>query len=200
LLIFDNWQGGVMDRATIVILLVLLFALGLYGYRLARGERGETDDEVDTGSAILDFARAFPGEAIRSLHMTADHEAVFVRLHDSRSGFMRNMGNHHACLLLDAKTLTVVPLASGDGLHVTFEEWPKFTGEYRFATQEEAAEVSLWLLASLQADGVTDQSVEDEATADAVEGDADEALLEDDANLDDDQDDPLAGFTSGPDK
>jgi hypothetical protein len=189
-----------MDRATLVILMVLLFALGLYGYRLARGERNSSDDEVDTGSAILDFARAFPGEAIRSLHMTADHEAVFVRLHDNRSGFMRNMGSYHACLLLDAKSLHVEPLVTGDGLHVTFDEWPKFTGEYRFATQEEAAEVSLWLLASLQIDGETAPSTEQDDLAARSEDDADASIPEGEGNPEAEQTDPLAGFTNGPDK
>jgi hypothetical protein len=189
-----------MDRATLVILLVLLFALGLYGYRLARGERDASDDEVDTGSAILDFARAFPGEAIRSLHMTADHEAVFVRLHDNRSGFMRSMGNHHACLLLDAKTLHVEPLESGDGLHVVFDEWPKFNGDYRFSTQEEAADVSLWLLASLQVDSEAEPSTEHENSSTGSDKDADSSILDGEGSSDADQIDPLAGFTSGPDK
>lgn len=138
-----------MDRATMMIMLVLFCAIAFYGYRLARGDNRSDGNEFDAGSAILDFARAFPGEAIRSLHLTADNEAVFVRLHDNRSGFMRNMGNHFACLLLDAKTLHVTPLYSGDGLLVMFDEWPKFNGEYRFKTHEEAADVALWLLASL---------------------------------------------------
>jgi hypothetical protein len=178
-----------MDHATVMILLVILGAFAFYGFRLARGEGRTEESEFDAGSAIMDFARAFPGEAIRSLHMTTDNDAVFVRLHDNRSGFMRNMGNHYACLLLDAKTLRVEPLSSGDGLLVFFDEWPKFNGEYRFKTREEAADVALWLLASLQMQAGEERSVD--------EGDAPIDVNESEFAVQKSED-PLADFTSGP--
>ncbi|MBB3947688.1 hypothetical protein GGQ73_003656 [Rhizobium skierniewicense] len=129
--------------------IVILFPLGMLGYYLLRLRRDtDRDDDHDTGQAILDFARAFPTEAIRSLHMTADGNTVFVRLHDNKAGFMRNMGKHHACMLINPERITVEHLETGDGFVVTFLDTPKYSGAYRFKTVGEAAEVSLWLLGS----------------------------------------------------
>ncbi|SCX28211.1 hypothetical protein DSM25558_4409 [Agrobacterium sp. DSM 25558] len=131
------------------IWIVILFPVGMLGYYLLRMRRDpDDDDRHDTGQAILDFARAFPTEAIRSLHMTIDGNAVFVRLHDNKAGFMRNMGKHHACMLLDPERIQVEHLETGDGFVVTFIDTPKYSGAYRFKTVGEAAEVSLWLLGS----------------------------------------------------
>ncbi|WP_245303734.1 hypothetical protein [Agrobacterium bohemicum] len=131
------------------IWIVILFPVGMLGYYLLRLRRNtDDDDRADTGQAIIDFSRAFPTEAIRSLHMTSDGMTVFVRLHDNKAGFMRNMGRHHACMMLDPERIQVEPLESGDGFVVTFIDSPKYSGAYRFNTVGEAAEVSLWLLGS----------------------------------------------------
>ena len=150
---------------TILIVLFPLAMLGLYFLRLKRNP--DEDDLHDPGQAILDFARAFPNEAIRSLHMTADGNAVFVRLHDNKAGFMRNMGKHHVCMLLDPECIQVEHLETGDGFVVSFLDKPKYSGAYRFKTVEEAAEVSLWLLGSMleavpatEPEPATDQAAE----------------------------------------
>jgi hypothetical protein len=54
----------------------------------------------DTGLAIIEFNRAFPKEAIRQLQATANGQVVFVRLHDNKAGFMRNMQRHYACQVI----------------------------------------------------------------------------------------------------
>ncbi|KQZ97027.1 hypothetical protein ASD74_07275 [Rhizobium sp. Root564] len=146
-----------------IIILALLIAVAIYLWRLKRFSEGESS--YDTGQAILDFARAFPNEAIRSLHMTADGNAVFVRLHDNKAGFMRNMGKHNACMMLNPERITVEHLESGDGFVVTFMDTPKYSGAYRFKTVGEAAEVSLWLLGSYleAADAEPDQPKEADA-------------------------------------
>ena len=135
-----------MDPLIWIVILVPLGFLGMYFWRMKR-DAGD-DDSHDTGQAILDFARAFPTEAIRSLHKTADGNAVFVRLHDNKAGFMRNMGKHHVCMLLDPECIQVEHLETGDGFVVTFVDAPKYSGAYRFKSAGEAAEVSLWLLGS----------------------------------------------------
>lgn len=135
-----------MNQAIWIIIILLLSAFALYAMRLLKTTRD--DDRHDAGQAIIDFARAYPGEAIRSLHMTADGNAVFVRLHDNKAGFMRNMGNHHACMLIDPTRIRVEHLETGDGFLVEFIDSPKYSGAYRFPSAGEAAEVSLWLLGS----------------------------------------------------
>ena len=58
-----------------IIILALLIAVAIYLWRLKRFSEGESS--YDTGQAILDFARAFPNEAIRSLHMTRRRQRRF---------------------------------------------------------------------------------------------------------------------------
>ena len=128
----------------LVVALVIFFA-----FLTTRMASRETDESLrDMGNAILEFGRAFPNEAIRQLHATADGNAVFVRLHDNKAGFMRNMGSHYVCLMIDPERIRVESLESGDGFVVTFFDTPKYSGSYRFKSAGEAAEVSLWLLGS----------------------------------------------------
>jgi hypothetical protein len=129
-----------------IIVLVLLAAFALYAVRMAK--TSADDNRHDTGQAIIDFSRAFPTEAIRTLHMTSDGNAVFVRLHDNKAGFMRNMGSHYACLLIDPARIRVEPLETGDGFVVDFLDLKKHSGAYRFSSAGEASDVSLWLLGS----------------------------------------------------
>ncbi|MBP1849871.1 hypothetical protein [Rhizobium halophytocola] len=122
--------------------LVIVFAY--FSTRLTKRE--DEEGLGDTGLAILEFGRAFPNEAIRSLHTTADQQTVFVRLFDNRAGFMRQTRHHYACHLIEPGTIRVQPLADGKGFAVEFREFPSQSGEFRFANVKEAAEVSLWML------------------------------------------------------
>ena len=125
----------------------LLGLVMLFSYFSTRFAKREEEDGLgDTGLAILEFGRAFPNEAIRSLHRTADHQTVFVRLFDNRAGFMRQTRHHYACHLIEPGTIRVQPLADGKGFSVDFQEFPSQSGEFRFASVAEAAEVSLWML------------------------------------------------------
>ncbi len=122
--------------------LLALFAIG--ATRMAR--RSTTEESHDTGLAILQFGRAFPNEAIRNLRATADGKAVFVRLHDNKTGFMRNMRSHFACHLIEPGTVRVRDLPNGRGLSIEFLDAPFHNGDFVFTSPAEAAEVSLWLL------------------------------------------------------
>jgi hypothetical protein len=134
---------------SIIFLFVILIAY--YATRMAKYR--EEGNRHDAGLAIVEFGRAFPNEAIRSLHETADGKAVFVRLHDNRAGVMRNRGNHYACHLIEPGRVRVEPLSNGRGLGIEFLDSPTQNGSFSFATAAEAAEVSLWLLGNLIAPG-----------------------------------------------
>lgn len=126
----------------VIILLVVVFAY--YSTRMAK--QADEDNLHDSGLAIVEFGRAFPNEAIRSLHTTEDGRAVFVRLHDNKAGLMRNMRSHCACHVIEPGTVRVRDLANGRGFAIEFLDAPFHNGEFTFATPTEAAEVSLWLL------------------------------------------------------
>lgn len=125
----------------------IVFALVMgVAYFSTRSMRQEDEGFQDAGLAILEFGRAFPQEAIRSLHATVDGKAVFVRLHDNKAGFMRSMRNHFACHLIEPGTVRVGPLPNGKGIAVEFLDASFHNGEFTFANPAIAAEVSLWLL------------------------------------------------------
>jgi hypothetical protein len=48
----------------------------------------------------MEFARAYPGEPIRSVTMTKDGEASFLRLADGKTGFLQAMGRHYVARLI----------------------------------------------------------------------------------------------------
>jgi hypothetical protein len=126
------------------IVFALILALAYFSSRMVRQQ--EDDGFQDAGLAILEFGRAFPQEAIRSLHATADGKAVFVRLHDNKAGVMRSLRNHFACHLIEPGTVRVRDLPSGKGFAVEFLDAPSHNGEFTFSNPAIAAEVSLWLL------------------------------------------------------
>ncbi|KQR67897.1 hypothetical protein ASG25_00430 [Rhizobium sp. Leaf384] len=122
-------------------------------YIYQRMKRQQADDlsTPDEGQAILDFGRAFPDEAIRAIHPTADGNAFFVRLHDGKAGIVLGQGRHYLCHLIVPGKVRITHAASGRGLGLSFSDTAIFDGTYEFATGETAAEVSLWILGSFSA-------------------------------------------------
>ncbi len=138
---------------TIVGLILLLI------YYIGRVLRtSEKESRHDVGLAIIEFGRAFPEEAIRNLHATADGNTVFVRLHDSKTGIMRSRRNHYACHLIEPGRVRISPLPNAKGFAAEFLDAPTQNDQFVFATEREAAEVSLWLLDNYV--GVADRSME----------------------------------------
>jgi hypothetical protein len=124
-------------------IVALILALIFYIRRIAR--RNDEQGRFDLGTAILEFGRAYPEEAIRSLHGTTDGD-VFVRLHNDKTGFMRNRRNHYACHLIQPGRVRIIPLPDSKGFSAEFLDAPTLNGEFKFFNEGEAAEVSLWLL------------------------------------------------------
>jgi len=118
-------------------------------------------DTRDHGEAIMEFARAYPEEAIRSITMTKDGDACFFRLADGKTGFLQAMGRHFVARLIMPGSVLVEVLEGKPGFRIAFHDSTLTGGEYVFSSTEEAAEVSLWLcgsfaLASPKLDGPED--------------------------------------------
>ncbi|MBC7280755.1 hypothetical protein [Hoeflea sp.] len=128
----------------VVVAFGVLLVIGAVHYS-GGSRRKETRD---TGEAIIEFARAYPGEAIRSVTMTADGNACFLRLADGKVGFLQTMGRHYVARLILPGSVMVEPLEDKAGLKVIFHDSTLKGGEFLFVNQEEAAEVSLWLCGS----------------------------------------------------
>jgi hypothetical protein len=129
----------------------LVLLLAFVATRMA-SQYKEEEGFRDTGLAILEFNRAFPKEAIRQLQATADGQVVFVRLHDNKAGFMRNMHRHFSCHVLEPGRVRVTSSQTGSGLTIEFLDHPHQNGTFEFVSPKEAAEVSLWLLGNYVAD------------------------------------------------
>jgi hypothetical protein len=102
-------------------------------------------DDPDTGTALLEFGRVYPGEAIRSIVNTTDGKAHFYRLHGGKTGFLQQMGHHSVARVIEAGSIHVSPLDNARSLKIDFRESGFPGGVYNFDSEEDAAEVSLWL-------------------------------------------------------
>ncbi|RVI78760.1 hypothetical protein CN188_19540 [Sinorhizobium meliloti] len=146
-----------------LLLLVAIAAVCLFYIRMnARAERDA--DNPDAGSAIMEFGRAFPDEAIRALHSTVDRTAIFLRLHDGKAGFIQSHGTHYVCHVIQPGKVRVNTSESGRGLIVHFPDFAYLDNAFEFRTAAEAAEVSLWLL------GTFSPKSELEVAGDAAQG------------------------------
>ena len=146
-----------------LLLLVAIAAVCLFYIRMnARAERDA--DNPDAGSAIVEFGRAFPDEAIRALHSTVDRTAIFLRLHDGKAGFIQSHGTHYVCHVIQPGKVRVNTSESGRGLIVHFPDFAYLDNAFEFRTAAEAAEVSLWLL------GTFSPKSELEVASDAAQG------------------------------
>ncbi|WP_394689289.1 hypothetical protein [Hoeflea sp.] len=136
-----------MSLGVLVVLVTfgVLIVIGAVHYT---GGSRQSDDR-DPGDIILEFSRAFPGEPIRSVSMTKDGEACFLRLADGKTGFMQSMGRHYVARLIVPGSLSVRVLEDKPGLWIEFNDSTLRGGEYVFASTERAAEVSLWLVDSM---------------------------------------------------
>ena len=133
-----------MSLVSWLIIGVIVVALAYYVTRMAKDR--EDGERHDPGLAILEFGRAFPTEAIRALHETADGNAVFIRLHDGKAGVMRNYGRHYSCHVIQPGRARATSNADGKGFVIEFLDASTQNGEFVFPSQEIAAEVGLWLL------------------------------------------------------
>jgi hypothetical protein len=132
------------------VLFVMLVVVAFIAVRMAA--KHEEEGLQDTGLAIIEFNRAFPREAIRQLQATADGQAVFVRLHDNKAGFMRNMLRHYSCQVIQPGRVRVSSSPTGKGLAVEFLDAVHQNGTFEFASPKEASEVALWLLGNYVAE------------------------------------------------
>lgn len=134
-----------------LVIFAIIIAFAIMASRMVAKSQAE-EGLHDTGQAIIDFGRAFPNEAIRQLQRTKNGNVIFVRLHDNKTGFMKNMTKHFACYLIEPGRARVRDASATGSITVDFLDAPHHNGTYEFASPAEAAEVSLWLLGNYVAE------------------------------------------------
>ena len=139
---------------------VILSAFLIFFFWATNTIKLRTEDErFDAGLAIVEFGRAYPNEAIRSIVISSDGEMIFLRLWTGRTGCMRRNGARFLCHVIDAAAIKVSPSANAAGLVLDFPGHKALSGEVTFRSPREAAEVSLWLLGSLAVKAEAQQSL-----------------------------------------
>lgn len=128
-----------------ILAALVVFGVALVVILVRISDRRRNGEEADAGTAIVEFGQAFPGEAIRAVIMTADGKASFFRLAEGRTGFLQAMGRHSIARLIEPGRIRVAAEDDAPALKIDFGETAFTGGTYRFASQEDAAEVSLWL-------------------------------------------------------
>ncbi|MFT4161623.1 hypothetical protein [Shinella zoogloeoides] len=131
---------------TVTIACLLLAGLIFRQRFRKRNEEPEMAGE-NAGLAILEFGRAFPGEAIREVITTANGRTVFLRLHDGKAGCMHAHGHHYSCHLIEPGAVRVAG-AGPKRLTIEFANASFEGGLFEFRDEKQAAEVSLWMLGS----------------------------------------------------
>lgn len=140
-----------MSIGLLVMVVVLGIGLVVAAVHYSGGSR-KTDNR-DPGTAILEFGRAYPTEAIRSVILTDDGDTAFLRLADGRTGFLQSMGKHYVARIIDPAYVRATPLEQGHGMTLLFRESTLKGGDYRFRSDKDAAEVSLWLVGAFAVAG-----------------------------------------------
>ena len=135
-----------MSLGVLIVLLAIGVTLGFGGYLYTRSP--EQADRQDHGDVILEFARAYPTEAVRSITMTRDGQTCFLRLADGKAGFLQSMGRHSVARLILPGAVSVDALDGQPGFRLSFHDSSLAGGDYIFNSTEDAAEVSLWLCGS----------------------------------------------------
>jgi len=128
---------------------ILAVAFGFFFWATGMVKQEQVNDRFDAGLAILEFARAYPNEAIRNLVMTADGEMVFLRLWTGGTGCMRRISNRYLCNLIEPERVSTTLTPDSRGIMLEFFDLKPLSGSYYFRTEKEAAEVSLWLLGAV---------------------------------------------------
>ncbi|MBB1247932.1 MULTISPECIES: hypothetical protein [unclassified Rhizobium] len=128
---------------------ILGAALGFFYWATGFVRKSEADERFDAGLAVLEFARAYPHEAIRNLVISGDGEMVFLRLWTGGAGCMRRISSRYLCSLIDAERVTLSATADPKTISIEFHDHAALTGVYSFKSEKDAAEVSLWLLGSV---------------------------------------------------
>ncbi|PWW04186.1 hypothetical protein DFR52_101878 [Hoeflea marina] len=131
-----------------LLVMVVVLGIGLVVAAVHYSGGSLARDDRDPGTAILEFGRAYPTEAIRSVILTETGDAAFLRLADGRTGFLQTMGKHYVARIIDPAYVTAKPLDRGHGMTIMFRESTLKGGDYRFRSAKDAAEVSLWLVES----------------------------------------------------
>lgn len=135
-----------MENLGAFILIGVVVALGIMVLKIIRNP--DDIDLHDPGGALIEFGTAYPDEAVRAILMDKRGLTTFMRLADGKTGLAQALGNTYVIRLIMPGEVGVNMSSDGCGLILQFEDDSMIGGEYRFASTQDAAEVSMWICGS----------------------------------------------------
>nr|WP_272211600.1 hypothetical protein [Marinicella sp. W31]MDC2877495.1 hypothetical protein [Marinicella sp. W31] len=119
-----------------------------YYFGRAKAQRTPTEVSVDeaNGWARREFGRSYPDDRVASVIGDKEIETFFLRLADGKVGMYRSRRGKGQAIVVQQSDYRLRALPEANGLQVDFPENDFFSGNYYFRSEQDAADVSTWML------------------------------------------------------
>ena len=133
-----------------VWLAIAIVVIAIVFYIMTGKKPQKSTDGVDADEARSwasgEFRRVYPDEHVLTVISDDDLTAFFLKLANSKVGILRTLRGKRRALIVNHHDYRLRALPEATGLQVDFPDDDYFSGNYHFDTEEEAADVSTWLL------------------------------------------------------
>lgn len=133
-----------------VWLAIAIVVVAIVFYVVSGRKPPKSTDGIDADEARAwaagEFRRSYPDEHVVTVISDDDLTAFFLKLTDSKVGILRTLRGKRRALIVNQADYRLRALPEANGLQVDFPENDYFSGNYHFDSEEDAADVSTWLL------------------------------------------------------
>lgn len=153
-----------MSLGLLIVIVVAGITMVVAAVQLTTASKLKTTP--DAGEFLVEFANAFPEEAVRAVIMSANGKAAFFRLADERTGVVETFGANYVNRIVDPASIRVSPGDEPTSLKIDFLETSYKGGKFEFNSPEDANELLVWLMGAFAKAGrdAGDETVEGKAT------------------------------------
>ncbi|TNB46742.1 hypothetical protein FF124_17330 [Martelella lutilitoris] len=123
-----------------------IVAYYFFGRTKSQNSDGGFSVEEAHGWARREFNRSYPDERVASVIGDTELETFFLRLSDGKVGMYRSRRGKGQAIIVRQSEYRLRALPEANGLQVDFPESDFFSGNYHFLTEQDAADVSTWML------------------------------------------------------
>ncbi|PRX11558.1 hypothetical protein [Martelella mediterranea] len=131
------------------LLIAVAVAIAAY-YIFGRAKAQKPDDEFSVdeanGWASREFSRSYPDSNVAAVIGDTEIETFFLRLSDGKVGIYRSRRGKGQAIIVSQSDYRLRALPEANGLQVDYPENDFFSGNYHFRSEQDAADVSTWML------------------------------------------------------
>ncbi|AJY47139.1 hypothetical protein [Martelella endophytica] len=131
-----------------IAIAIVVVAVGFYVFGRAKALKPSEGIDIDEANAwaSAEFRRSFPDERVVQVIGDTELEAFFFSLSDGRIGLFRTRRGKGQAIIVKQSEYRLRALPEANGLQVDFPEQEFFSANYHFRTEQDAADVSTWML------------------------------------------------------